>query len=480
MLNMLYFQSIVKPRFPCSNYLPPLASYAIIASLLDYEATTFVARFNDALKGQYCVMRSVEDQTTALTARERAARASVTIADIWEAHKLLKPRLHHTPLTASRTLSELTGADVYLKAENMQRSGSFKVRGASYKLSRLSEQERSHGVIAASAGNHAQGVAIAAAQYGIPCTIVMPETAPLAKVMATQGYGSSVVLHGFTYDDAYAHCLKLQEESGAAFIHAFDDPDVIAGQGTLGLEMLSDLPDADAMIVPIGGGGLMSGIAIAARALRPDITIIGVQAAGAPSFRSSLDAGELRTSTTIATIADGIAVKRPGELTFSIIQRLVDDVVLVNDEAIIAAVLFLMERCKMLVEGAGAVGVAALLSGAVNLAGKKVLVPLTGGNIDINLVGRFIEHGLADAGRYFVIHTRLTDRPGELMRLLGIISEMRINVIDVRHQRISSRLPIMEREETLTLETRDRAQCEELLQRLRASGYIVEEAQTIA
>ena len=439
-----------------------------------------VAQFDDALKGLYCAMRSVEDTTTAPVASERQTRASVTIADIWEAHKLLKPRLHHTPLTASRTLSEMTGADIYLKAENMQRSGSFKVRGASYKLSRLGEQECRRGVIAASAGNHAQGVAIAAAQYGLPCTIVMPETAPLAKVMATQGYGASVVLHGFTYDDAYAHCLQLQEESGAAFIHAFDDPDIIAGQGTLGLEMLSDLPDADALVVPIGGGGLMSGIAIAARALRPDITIIGVQAAGAPSFRSSLDAGELRTTPAITTIADGIAVKRPGELTFSIISRLVDDVVLVNDEAIIAAVLFLMERIKMLVEGAGAVGVAALLSGAVKLAGKKVLVPLTGGNIDINVVGRFIEHGLADAGRYFVIHTRLTDRPGELMRLLGIIAEMRINVIDVRHQRISSRLPIMEREETLTLETRDRAQCDELLQRLRAAGYIVEEAQTLA
>ncbi|HVB71983.1 MAG TPA: threonine ammonia-lyase [Ktedonobacteraceae bacterium] len=429
-------------------------------------------------------MRFVEDDraTTRVASapheRERLA-TSVTIADIWEAHKLLKPLLHHTLLSPSRTLRDLTGADVYLKAENMQRSGSFKVRGASYKLSRLSAREVECGVIAASAGNHAQGVAIAAAQYHTPCTIVMPETAPLAKVMATQGYGATVVLHGFTYDDAYQRCLELQEQSGATFIHAFDDPDVIAGQGTLGLEMLSDLPDADALVVPIGGGGLMAGIAIAARALRPDITIIGVQAEGAAGFRASLDAGEVCTLPAIATIADGIAVKRPGELTFSIIQRLVDEVVVVNDESIIGAVLFLMERCKMLVEGAGAAGVAALLSGAIKLPGKKVLVPLTGGNIDINLVGRFIEHGLAEAGRYFVIHTRLTDRPGELMRLLGIISDMRINVIDVRHQRISSRLPIMQREETLTLETRDRAQCEELLQRLRASGYIVEEAQAL-
>ncbi|HEX6483722.1 MAG TPA: threonine ammonia-lyase [Ktedonobacteraceae bacterium] len=403
----------------------------------------------------------------------------VTIADIWEAHKLLKSHLHHTPLTASRTLHDITGAEIYLKAENMQRSGSFKVRGASYKLSRLSKEEYRCGVIAASAGNHAQGVAIAAAQYKIPCTIVMPETAPLVKVMATQGYGANVVLHGFNYDDAYQHCQELQEETGATFVHAFDDPDVIAGQGTLGLEMLSDLPDADVIVVPIGGGGLIAGIAIAARALRPNITIIGVQAAGASSCRTSLDAGELCTLPTITTIADGIAVKRPGELTFSLIQRLVDDVILVNDEEIIAAVLLLMERNKLLVEGAGAAGVAAVLSGTIELKGKKVLVPLTGGNIDINLVGRFIEHGLAAAGRYFVIHTRLTDRPGELMRLLNIIAEMRINVIDVRHQRISSRLPIMQREETLTLETRDRAQCEQLLQRLREAGYMVEEAEPL-
>lgn len=400
----------------------------------------------------------------------------VTIADIWEAHKLLKPRLHHTPLEPSRTLHDITGADIYLKAENQQRSGSFKVRGASFKVSRLSEQERERGVIAASAGNHAQGVAIAAAQAGAPCTIVMPEGAPLAKVMATRGYGARVVLHGMTYDDAYRHCLELQQQSGAIFVHAFDDPDVIAGQGTLGLEMLSDLPDADALVVPIGGGGLISGIAIAAKALRPTITVIGVQAAGAASMRAALDSGAPYELPTISTIADGIAVKCAGSLTFEIIRQLVDDVVLVEDEAIISAVLFLMERNKMLVEGAGAVGVAALLSGTLKLPGKKVLVPLTGGNIDINLVGRFIEHGLAEAGRYFVIHTRLTDRPGELMRFLEIIARMRINIIDVRHQRVSSHLPIMEREETITLETLDRTQCEQLLQNLRAAGYIVEEA----
>jgi threonine dehydratase len=420
-----------------------------------------------------------ESVDTPDTAAEGPLSAPVTIADIWQAYKFLKPLIHHTPLSPSRTLSEMTGADIYLKEEHTQRSGSFKVRGASYKLSRLPKERYAAGVVAASAGNHAQGVAIAAAQHGIPCTIVMPENAPLAKVTATQGYGATVVLYGATYDDAYQRCVELQQESGAAFVHAFDDPDVIAGQGTLGLEMLTDLPDADAIVVPIGGGGLISGIAIAARALKPDITIIGVQPAGAPSCRASLDAGTLQTLPVITTIADGIAVKRPGVLTYSIIERLVDDVVLVDDEAIINAVLLLMERCKMLVEGAGAAGLAALLSKQVDLKGKKVLVPLTGGNIDINLVGRFIEHGLAATGRYFVIHTCLTDRPGELMRMLSIVTEMRINIIDVRHQRISNRLPIMQREETLTLETRNRAQCDELLRRLRNAGYLVEEAQAL-
>ncbi|GCE10512.1 threonine ammonia-lyase [Tengunoibacter tsumagoiensis] len=421
-------------------------------------------------------MHLIEHDTTDGASHE--ALPAVTIADIWQAYKYLKPLIHHTPLDHSRTLSQLTGAEIYLKGEHMQRSGAFKVRGAGYKISRLTPEQYQAGVIAASAGNHAQGVAIAAAQHNTPCTIVMPENAPLAKVMATQSYGANVVLYGATYDDAYQHCCELQAQSGATFIHAFDDPEIIAGQGTLGLEMLNDLPDADAIVVPIGGGGLISGIAIAARALKPDITIIGVQAAGAGSCKASISAGELRTLPSITTIADGIAVKRPGTLTFSLIQKLVDDIVLVEDEATIHAVLLLMERHKMLVEGAGAIGLAALLSGAVNLKGKKVLVPLTGGNIDIHLVSRFIEHGLAGAGRSFVIHARLTDRPGELMRMLSVIAEMRINVIDVRHQRISSRLPIMQREETITLETRDRKQCEELLERLRKEGYMVEEAQS--
>src|SRR5260370_22242089 len=277
------------------------------------------------------MMRLVENDITGEAAHELAT--SVTIADIWQAYKFLKPIIHHTPLSPSHTLSQMTGADIYLKCEHMQRSGAFKVRGSCYKMFRLSVEQARVEVIAASAGNHAQGVAIAASQNDIPCTIVMPENAPLAKVTATQSYDAKVVLYGATYDDAYHHCCELQRASGATFVHAFDDPEVITGQGTLGLEMLTDLPDADAIVVPIGGGGLISGIAIAARALKPDITIIGVQAAGAPSCRVSLNSGMLKTLPAITTIADGIAVKRPGILSFSIIQNLVYDVSLFDCDA---------------------------------------------------------------------------------------------------------------------------------------------------
>ena len=282
----------------------------------------------------------------------------VTFADIWRAEQFLKPLIAHTPLIHSRVLSAASEAEIYLKFEQMQRGGSFKVRGALYKLSRLAETQRRIGVITASAGNHAQGVAIAAAHYGIPCTIVVPENAPLTKVTATQSYGAQVVLHGATYDDAAHYCFELQQELGATYIPAFDDLDIVTGQGTLGLEMLQHIPNADAIVVPIGGGGLISGIAIAARAINPAIAIIGVEAQGAASMQASIKAGHLQTLPALATIADGIAIKQPGTITFPIIQQLVDDIVLVNDEQIIRAVLLLMERHKILVEGAGAAGVA--------------------------------------------------------------------------------------------------------------------------
>lgn len=400
-----------------------------------------------------------------------------SITDIWRAHDVIRPHVYHTPLLPSRTIGAMCGGKVWLKAENLQRSGAYKIRGATYKLSRLSAEERERGVIAASAGNHAQGVAIAAAALCIPCTIVMPTSAPLAKVTATQGYGASVVLHGDIYNEAYARAREIQAETGATYIHAFDDPDIIAGQGTLALEVLADLPDVETLVVGIGGGGLISGVALAVKALKPDVRIIGVQAAGAPSMRAALDAGHLVTLPAIATVADGIATKSAGALTFDIVRSLVDDVVTVEEDEIIRAVLLLLERCKLLVEGAGAVSVAALLSGTLDVAGTKTVAVLSGGNLDINLLGKFIQHGLSTAGRYLVIHTLLPDRPGELLRLLALIAEQNVNVLDVEHHRAGPRLPVQQVEVMLTLETRDRDHCERLLTLLLERGYAVREAE---
>jgi threonine dehydratase len=411
------------------------------------------------------------------TKSERIGALPVSISDIWRARDALRSHIAQTPLVHSRTFSAMTGADVYLKAEMLQRSGSFKIRGATYKMSRLTAEQRQRGVITASAGNHAQGVAIAARDAGVPCTIFMPRFAPLAKVTATQSYGAQVVLHGDTYDDAYARCTEVQRETGATYIPAFDDVDVIAGQGTLALEMLNEQPDADTLIVPIGGGGLISGIAVAAKSLKPDIRIIGVQASGSGSCRASLDSDEIVSLPAISTIADGIAVKRPGAITFPIIKELVDDVLLISDEQIINAVLLLLERCKFLVEGAGAIGVAALLSGLIDVKGHTVICPLSGGNIDINLVSRFIQHGLSAAGRFLALHTLLPDRPGELLRLLQVIADQGVNVLDVNHHRLSSHIPIQQVEVILTLETRDRAHCEQLMQVLKERGYQVVEAE---
>lgn len=402
-----------------------------------------------------------------------------TISDIWRAQDVIRSHVYHTPLLPSRTLSAMSGAVVYLKAENLQRSGAYKIRGATYKLSRLSSEERARGVIAASAGNHAQGVAIAAAALGIPCTIVMPAAAPLAKVTATQGYGATVVLYGDNYNEAYARAREIQDATGATYIHAYDDPDIIAGQGTLGLELLTDLPDVEVVVVSIGGGGLISGVATAVKSLNPNVRIIGVQASGAASMRAALDAGHIITLPTVTTIADGIATKSAGAYTFEAVRTLVDDVVTVDDEEIIRAVLLLLERCKLLVEGAGAAGVAALLSGRLDLVGKRTIAVLSGGNIDMNLMGKFIQHGLSAQGRYLVIHTLLPDRPGELLRLLTLIAEQNVNVLDVEHHRTSPRLPLQQVEVMLTLETRNREHCDSLLNLLEAKGYAVREAQPV-
>jgi threonine dehydratase len=402
-----------------------------------------------------------------------------TIQDVWRAQDVVRPHVYHTPLLPSRTLGEMTGAQVYLKTENLQRAGSYKVRGATYKLSRLTPEERGRGVIAASAGNHAQGVAIAAAALGVACTIVMPTTAPLAKITATEGYGARVILAGESYSEAYERAREIQAEIGATYIHAFDDPDIIAGQGTVALEILSDLPDVEAIVTSIGGGGLISGIATVIKALKPDVRIYGVEASGAAKMRASLDAGHIVELERVDTIADGISPKACGPYTFAIVRDLVDDVITVDDDDIIRAMLLLMERCKLIVEGAGAAGVAALLAGKVPVQGLRTAVVLSGGNIDMNVVSRFIAHGLAIQGRYLVLRLLLPDRPGELLRLLSIIAEQNVNVLDVAHHRTAPRAPIQDVEVSLTLETRDRAHCEQLIALLRERGFNALEEQPV-
>lgn len=403
-----------------------------------------------------------------------------TVATIWRAHDTIRGKILDTPMLHSRTFSSMTGAEVHLKAENLQRAGSFKIRGATYKMAQLTEEERSHGVIAASAGNHAQGVAIAARSYQTPCTIVMPAGAPMAKVLATQGYGATVELFGESYDDAYARALEIQKESGATFVHAFNDPNVIAGQGTIGIEILHQIPDVDAILVPIGGGGLISGIAIAAKSLKPEIEIIGVQAAGAPSAMRSLEAGHIVPSKHVETIADGISTKRPGDLTFSIIQRYVNRIVTVEDEDTASAILLLLERSKLFVEGAGAVTLAALLKpGLLDLTGKKVVVLLSGGNIDMNLVGRFIEFGMAAQGRILMLHTAIPDRPGALMQCISLVAKAGVNVREIQHSRAMPFLPIQEVEVTMTLETKNRTQAEQVMAMLREHGYRVAEIRSL-
>lgn len=305
----------------------------------------------------------------------------------------------------------------------------------------------------------------------------MPVGAPISKVAATQSYGAEVILNGNTYDDAYHYCLELQKETGAVYIPAFDDLDIITGQGTLGLEILEEVPDVDAVIVPIGGGGLISGIAIAIKSLRPEVQIIGVEPKGAASSRLSLDRNEVSTLDDLSTIADGIAVKRPGKHTFPIIQQLVDEVVTVDDETIIQSVLLLMERGKLLVEGAGAASAAVLLDNSIDLKGKKVVAVLSGGNIDINLVSRFIQHGLSSSGRYLVFHTLLPDKPGELLRLCNVIADQGINIIDVDLRRNGMRIPIRQTEVFLTIETRNKEHCQHLMNLLGNQGYIVDEVE---
>jgi threonine dehydratase len=361
-----------------------------------------------------------------------------------------------TPVYSSDTFSRRTGREVWLKAENLQRTGAFKVRGAVNKLATLSDAERAAGVVAASAGNHGQAVGWAAREAGVHARIYVPQDAPMAKVEACRNYGAETVMEGVHFEDALAAARRYVEESGATFVHPFEDPVVIAGQGTIGLELAEQVPDVRTVVIPIGGGGLAAGIALALRSVKPDVRLIGVQA-GKSGY----------------TIADGIFVKHPGELTMSMLEHMLDDMVHVSDEEISQAIVLLLERAKLVVEGAGAVGVAALLADKVAGEGPIVAV-LSGGNIDPTLLISVMRHGLTTAGRFLVLRTRLADRPGELIKLLELIAEQRVNVVSVEHHREGLHLSVAETEVELTLTTRDREHCDELLATLDARGYAVE------
>ena len=380
-----------------------------------------------------------------------------------------------TPLLDSRYLSDLTGADVWLKAENLQRTGSFKIRGASNRVKLLTEAERARGVIAASAGNHAQGVALAAHALGVPATICMPIDASLTKVEATRGYGARIELAGQTFDDALARAKELCAEEGSVFISPFDDEDVIAGQGTVGLELIDQVPDPDLVIVPCGGGGLISGLAVAVQALSPRTEVVGVQSHACSPFVESLADGGIRSATSAATIADGIAVKRPGVITFPLVQQHVQRMLTVDDEQLAAAITLLVERQKLVVEGAGAAGVAALVSGAAGeVRGKRVVVVLSGGNIDLLLLQGIMRHGLTSAGRYMRFTTRLIDRPGALREFLDILTAERVNIVDMFHHRDGTDLRVTDTAVDITVETKDRSHGDRVLEQVRASGYPAE------
>ncbi|MEV7229408.1 MULTISPECIES: threonine ammonia-lyase [Polymorphospora] len=397
----------------------------------------------------------------------------VGLADVEAARELLTGVTRTTPLEPSRPLSAALGGPVWLKCENLQRAGSYKVRGAYVRIARLAPDERARGVVAASAGNHAQGVALAAGLLGIPSTVFMPVGAPLPKVVATKGYGARIELVGNTVDESLVAAREFAERTGAVFIHPFDHHDVIAGQGTVALEILEQCPEVETIVAGVGGGGLISGIAVAAKALRPDVRVVGVQARGAAAYPPSLLAGGPVRLSHYATIADGIAVGRPGDLTFAHVSKLVDDIVTVSEEDISRALLMLLERGKQVVEPAGAAGVAALLAGTATV-GSPVVAVLSGGNIDPLLLLRVIEHGLAAAGRFLRFTVRCVDRPGQLASLLSQIAEQRANVVDVVHLRQNPLLRLGEVEVALSVETRGADHSERLVAALRGSGYTVE------
>ena len=379
--------------------------------------------------------------------------SKLTLDNIYKASYVLKNVVRKTDVIYAPKLKP--GTELYLKTENLQVTGSFKVRGAYYKMSQLTAEEKAKGVIACSAGNHAQGVALAAQKNGIKATICLPDGAPISKIEATKSYGAEICLVNGVYDDAYQKALELRDENGYTFIHPFNDPDVISGQGTIALELYEQIPDLDAVIVPVGGGGLISGVAFAIKQLNPNVKVYGVQAAGAPSMKNSLADGKIETLPSVKTIADGIAVKEPGDLTYDICSKYVDEIVTVTDDEISAAILALMEQHKLVAEGAGAVPVAAAMFDKIDLKGKKAVCVVSGGNIDVTILSRVIARGLLMSGRSCQFNIELVDKPGQLLKVSQIISECGGNVTAVYHEHAPEGSDVNGCYLTVTLETRN-------------------------
>ncbi|HEY3094935.1 MAG TPA: threonine ammonia-lyase [Nitrososphaera sp.] len=398
-------------------------------------------------------------------------RGMPKVADILKARELLAGTIRKTPLQSSRTFSGLAGANLFLKLECLQLTGSFKVRGAFVKVSKLPYKQASHGVIAASAGNHAQGVAYAAAIKKIPCTIVMPQNASPAKVAATRSYGAKVVRRGANYDEAWEAMQEIARAEGKAIIHAFDDPDIIAGQGTIGLEILEDMPDVDRIYLPVGGGGLAAGVAVAVKSKKPNVKIIGVESKAFPAMKESVAKGSLQSTKQGYSIADGIAVKQPGKLTYEIVSKYLDDIVLVDDMSIVKTMFLLMERAKLVVEPAGAASLAYLISNGGH-AGKKdkAVTVLSGGNVDMYLLGQVVAKGLMQMGRMLKIFILLPDKPGALKDVVDSIAELSINIVEVEHDRLSSHIPAGTAGVYLSLEMEDEKHAHRLVEFLKQKG----------
>lgn len=393
------------------------------------------------------------------------------ISEIFNAAAVLKGVARKTTIIPAPHINP--ESEVFLKTENLQLTGSFKLRGAYYKISQLTDEEKARGVIACSAGNHAQGVALGATHNGIKSLICLPAGAPMSKIEATKNYGAEVCLVPGVYDDAYAKAIQLRDEFGYTFVHPFDDPKVIAGQGTIGLEILEQMPDVEAVIVPIGGGGLISGVAFAIKTLRPEIKVYGVQSSGAPSMAASLQEGAIQHLNNVSTIADGIAVKEPGVNTFELCNRYVDEVVTVSDEEIAAAILALIEQQKLVAEGAGAVSVAAAMFNKVPIKGKKTVCLVSGGNIDVNTLSRVITRGLSKSGRNYTFIVDLDDKPGQLSGVCNVVAQQGGNVISVSHERINTSSAINGCTIRMELETRDHDHIAAIRSALADAGYKV-------